>query len=48
MVELERGMFGDDDEVGYYDYDEDNDRLIIAADGAFRPELLDNCCNRSG
>jgi hypothetical protein len=25
MEDLERDMFGDDDDVGYYDYDENDD-----------------------
>jgi exonuclease 3'-5' domain-containing protein 1 len=42
---LERDMFGDDDDVGYYDYD---DWSTNAADGAFCPEALDSCWDKSG
>jgi hypothetical protein len=41
-------MLGDDDEVGYYDYDSYDDGGTTAADGAFRPEVLDSCLDKSG
>jgi exonuclease 3'-5' domain-containing protein 1 len=37
MEDLERDMFGYDDDVGYYDYDENDDWSTNAADGAFCP-----------
>lgn len=48
MEDLERDMFGDDDDVGYYDYDENDDWSTNAADGAFCPEALDSCWDKSG
>jgi hypothetical protein len=38
MEHLERDMFGYDDDVGYYDYD---DWSTNAANGAFCPEALE-------
>ena len=35
-------MFGDDDNMGYYDYDENDDWSTNAADRAFCPEALDS------
>ena len=43
---LEQDMFGNDDEVGYYEYDDD--WSTNAADGAFCPEALDSCWDKSG
>ena len=50
MEDLERDMCGDDDDndVGYYDYDENDDWSTNAADGAFCPEALDSCWDKSG
>ena len=47
MENLERDMFGDDDMVGYYDYDENDDWSTNAADGAFCSEALDSCWDKS-
>jgi hypothetical protein len=40
MEDLEWDIFGKDDEVGYYDYEEYDDWSTNAADGAFCPEAL--------
>ena len=48
MENLERDMYGDDDDVGYYDYDENDDWCTNAADGAFCPEALNSCWDKSG
>ena len=37
MENLERDMFGYDEDVGYYDYDEDDNWSTNAADKAFCP-----------
>jgi exonuclease 3'-5' domain-containing protein 1 len=41
-------MFGYDDDVGYYDYDENDWGGMNATDGAFCPEALDSCWDKSG
>jgi len=41
-------MFGDDDDVGNLDYDENDDWNTNAADGAFCPEALDSYWDKSG
>lgn len=43
----ELDVLGDDDDVGYYDYDGDWG-ATNAADGAFCPEALDSCWDKSG
>jgi hypothetical protein len=43
---LARDIFGDDDEVGYYDYDDDDDYKVNSAD-AVCPEAFDSCWDRS-
>jgi hypothetical protein len=48
IEDLKRDMFGDDDDVGYYDYVENNDCSTNAADRAFYPETLDSCWDKSG
>jgi hypothetical protein len=48
MEDPERDMFGYDDNVGYYDYDENDDWSTNAADGAFCPEALGSCWDKSG
>jgi hypothetical protein len=40
MESLEQDMFGNDDEVGYYEFNDD--WSINTADGAFWPEALDS------
>jgi len=45
---LARDIFGDDDDVGYFDCDNDWDDRINAADGAFDPEALESCWDKSG
>jgi len=42
----ERDMFGYDDDVGYYDHDDDWGGMN-AADGAFCPEALDSCWDKN-
>ena len=37
MEDLEQDMFGYDDDVGYYDYDENDDGGVNAADGSLLP-----------
>lgn len=46
MESLEQDMFWDDDEVGYYEYDDD--WSTNAADAAFYPEALDSCWDKTG
>ncbi|OBT43284.1 hypothetical protein VE00_06925 [Pseudogymnoascus sp. WSF 3629] len=48
MEDLERDIFGfdDDDEVGYYNHDDWG--VTNTADGAFCPEAFDSCWDRSG
>ena len=41
MEDLERDMFGYDDDLGYYDVNDDSS--TNAADGAFCLEALDSC-----
>lgn len=48
MENLERDMFEYDEDVGYYDYDEYDNWSTNAADGAFCPEALDSCWDKSG
>lgn len=48
MEDLERDTYGDGDDVGYYDYDENDDWSTNATDGAFCPEALDSCWDNSG
>jgi hypothetical protein len=48
MEDLEWDIFGKDDEVGYYDYEEYDDWSTNAADGAFCPEALGSCWDKSG
>jgi hypothetical protein len=46
--DLEQDMFGYDDDVGYYDYDENDDwGGMNTADGAFCPEALDSCWDKN-
>jgi exonuclease 3'-5' domain-containing protein 1 len=45
--DLARDIFGDDDEVGYYDYDDYDDGKTNCADGAFCPEAFDSCWDRN-
>jgi len=42
-------IFGDDDEVGYYDYDDYDydDGKTNCADGAICPEAFDSCWDRN-
>jgi hypothetical protein len=47
MEDLEQDMLGYDDDVGYYDYDENDDGVMNAADGAFCPEALDSCWDKN-
>jgi hypothetical protein len=42
----EEGYTGDDD-IGYYDYNENNDWSTNAADRAFCTKALDSCWDRS-
>ncbi len=42
---FERGMFGHDEDVGFYGYD---DWSTNAADWAFCTEALDSCWDKSG
>jgi len=44
----ERDRFEYDDDVGYYDNDENDDWSTNAADGVFYPEALDSCWDKSG
>lgn len=46
MDAMARDMFGDADEVGYYEYDDDGGGTN-AADGAFCPEAFDSCWDRN-
>ena len=48
MEDLARDMYGDSHDVGYYDYDENDDWNTNAADGACCPEALDSCWDKSG
>jgi exonuclease 3'-5' domain-containing protein 1 len=45
-VDLARDIFGNDDEVGCYDYDDYDDGKTNCADGAFDPEAFDSCWDR--
>ncbi len=47
MENLERDMLEYDEDVGYYDYDEYDNWSTNAADGAFCPEALDSCWDKS-
>jgi len=47
MEDSELDVLGDHDDVGYYDYDGDWG-ATNAADGAFCPEALDSCWDKSG
>lgn len=46
MKDLEQDMLGDDDDVGYYDYDDDGH--MNAADGVFDAGAMDSCWDKSG
>ncbi|KAJ4507490.1 hypothetical protein HRR83_004068 [Exophiala dermatitidis] len=46
--DLARDIFGDDDDVGYFDYYNYWDDRINAADAAFDPEALESCWDKSG
>ncbi len=48
MEDLEQDMFEYDEDADYYDCDEDDNWSTNAADGAFCPEALDSCWDKSG
>ena len=48
MENLERDMFGYDEDVGCYGYDENDNWSTNAADGAFCPETLHSYWDKSG
>ena len=43
--DLARDIFGEDDEVGYYDYDCDDDK--VNSGDAICPEAFDSCWDRN-
>ncbi len=46
MEDLERDIFGYDEDVGYYDYDENESWSTNTAGGALCPEALKSCWNK--
>lgn len=46
--DLARDIFGDDDDVGYFEYNDDWDDGITAVDGACDPEAFESCWDKSG
>ena len=47
LEDLEEDILGYDEDVGYYDH-EDDDSGMNAADGAICPEAFDSCWDKSG
>lgn len=47
MEDLEGDMFGYDEDMGYYDYDGNDNWSTNVADGAFCHEALDSCWDNS-
>lgn len=48
MEDLERDMFGYDEDMNSYDYDGNDNWSTNFADGAFCTEALDSCWDKSG
>jgi hypothetical protein len=47
LKNLKRNIFKNDDDVGYYDYDENDDWSMNTANKAFYSEALNSCWNKS-